>query len=357
MLSGQFYRYTSFLALIGLFGFFAYSVMEPFLPAIAWAVVLSIVFYPLFAVIFKYTGRRHAAAALTILVILFIIIVPSFYICTQLAKEVRHLIQYVGDKQFVELMDFSHYKFIKWIAVRLGHMGVRLDYGALLVKNLTEIGQDIMPKITYGVKNIMDMASTFAMMMFTLFFVLVDGPAFMVKVRNMLPFSEGQKDRLVRDIKDMVITAIYGGLAVGLAQGLLSGITFYLLDLWSPSLLGALAGVMSFVPLLGAVSVWAAVDTVLFVTGAYKEAIVVLVVGTAVISVIDIILKPIIVRGRVNIPILIVFFMIIGGINFFGFIGIVMGPLIFVLFISLIDIFMTFEEAAGILRELKMGDK
>ncbi|MBF0568677.1 MAG: AI-2E family transporter, partial [Nitrospirae bacterium] len=67
---------------------------------------------------------------------------------------------------------------------------------------------------------------------------------------------------------------------------------------------------------------------------------------------IDNVLRPVIIRGRTNVPILIVFFTIIGGINFFGFIGIVMGPLVFVLFVSLIDIFMTFEEAAGILREL-----
>ncbi|WP_420264882.1 AI-2E family transporter [Candidatus Magnetominusculus dajiuhuensis] len=352
MSTGKFYRYTSILALIGVFGFLSFHVMEPFLPAIAWAVVLGIVFYPLFAFISKYARWRHAASALTTIIILFIIIMPSFYISTQLAKEVKHLIQYTQDKQFTELMDFSHYRPVNWLLEHLRREGVPVDYGALLTENFSEISKNVMPKLTYGMKNILDIATTFALMMFTLFFIFADGPAFIDKIRNMLPFSEGQKDRMAKDIKDMVVTAIYGGLAAGLAQGILSGITFYLLDLWSPVLLGALTGLMSFVPLMGAVSVWAAVDAVLFLTGSYNEAIILLFVGVVVTTAIDNVLRPVIIRGRTNVPILIVFFTIIGGINFFGFIGIVMGPLVFVLFVSLIDIFMTFEEAAGILREL-----
>ncbi|KWT86776.1 AI-2E family transporter [Candidatus Magnetominusculus xianensis] len=354
MTTGKFYRYTSILALISLFGFLSYNVMEPFLPAIAWAVVLGIVFYPLFAFISKYTKWKSAAAALTTLVILFIIIMPSFYISRQLANEVTHLIQYT---EFTQLLDFSQYPVINrainrpvnWLTGQMRNMGIAVDYRALITENISEIGKNIIPKLTYGVKNIIDMASTFALMMFTLFFILVDGPAFVEKIRIMLPFSEGQKDRLVKDIKDMVVTAIYGGLAVGLAQGMVSGVIFYLLDLWSPVLLGALTGLMSFVPLMGAVSVWATVDAVLFLTGSYKEAVILLILGATVISTIDNILRPVIVKGRTNVPILIVFFTIIGGINFFGFIGIVLGPLVFVLFILLIDIFMTFEETAGII--------
>ncbi|MBF0517592.1 MAG: AI-2E family transporter [Nitrospirae bacterium] len=326
--------------------------MEPFLPAIAWAIVLGIVFYPLFAFISRFAKCRRVAAAFTTIVILFIIIMPSFYISRQLAAEVTHLIAYSEGKQFGQLMDFSHYRAVNWLLEQLRSGGVTVDYGALLTENFSEIGKNIVPKLTYGVKNIVDLASTFAMMMFTLFFIFADGPEFVEKIRNMLPFSEGQKDRMATDIKDMVVTAIYGGLAVGLAQGIFCGLTFYLLDLWSPVLLGALTGLMSFVPLMVAVSVWAAVDAVLFMTGSFKEAIIVLFAGVAVIITIDNILRPIIIRGRTNVPILIVFFTIIGGVNFFGFIGIVLGPLVFVLFVSLIDIFMTFEEAAGIIREI-----
>jgi predicted PurR-regulated permease PerM len=354
MQAGKFYKYTSVLALLGLFGFLGFNVIEPFLPAIAWAVVLGIVFYPLFAFVCNYVKWRPVASALTVLVILFIIIMPSLYISTQLTKEVRHLIQYTQEKQFGQLPDLSSYRPVNWLLEHL-HMkngGGHDGYGALLTENFTEIGKNVMPKLTYGVKNVLNMIVTFALMMFTLFFIFIDGPAFIEQIRNMLPFSERQKDRLARDVKDMVVTAIYGGLAVGLAQGILSGVVFYLLDLWSPVLLGVMAGLMSFVPLMGAVSVWGTVDAVLFLNGSYKEAIILFIAGAGVISTIDNVLRPIIVRGRTNVPVLIVFFTIIGGINFFGFIGIVLGPLVFVLFVSLFEIFRTFEEAEGVVAEL-----
>ncbi|MBF0319509.1 MAG: AI-2E family transporter [Nitrospirae bacterium] len=359
MSAGKFYRYTSILALLGLFGFLSFNVMEPFLAAIAWAVVLGIVFYPLFVFICKHIKWKPVASALTIIVILFIIIVPFFYFSTQLTKEVKHLIQYTQDKQFGQFMDFSSYRPVNWLIEHL-HMkngDGQVDYGALITENFSEIGKNIMPKLTYGVKNILNLVITFVLMMFTMLFIFIDGPAFINQIRNMLPFSEKQKDRLTKDVKDMVVTAIYGGLAVGLTQGILSGITFYLLDLWSPVILGALAGLMSFVPLMGAVSVWGTVDAVLFLNGSYKEAVILFIVGAGVISTIDNILRPIITKGRTNVPILIVFFTIIGGINFFGFIGIVMGPLVFVLFISLFEIFRTFEEADGVVAEMEYPDE
>ncbi len=319
--------------------------MEPFLTAIAWALVLGIVFYPLFLLIGRFVKWRAGASLITLFIIVFIIAGPFFYMFMLMGKEVKHLIEYLNETNYESITRIFSYRAVTWF---LSHLHAKppngdLDIKTLINENVVRIGQNIMPHLTYGVKNVFIGILNFIIMVFTLFFFFIDGQKFINKLMKLLPFSENHRAKLAKEIKDMVISAIYGGVAVSFSQGLVAGFVFYFLGVKAPVLLGAFTVLMSFIP-GGAVVVWGAVDIVLFIDGSYTAGFILLLAGVFGISMIDNIVRPVIVSGRTNVPFLIVFFTVIGGLKVFGMVGIIMGPLVLVLFVSLVEIFRTMEE-------------
>ncbi len=106
----------------------------------------------------------------------------------------------------------------------------------------------------------------------------------------------------------MVISTVYGGVVVALIQGTIGGITFYLLGVKSPVLLGTSISIMSFLPFLGTFSVWGPIVVYLFIQDEIIKGFILLIVGAFGISMVDNILKPIIISGRTKMPTLVVFF-------------------------------------------------
>jgi predicted PurR-regulated permease PerM len=164
-----------------------------------------------------------------------------------------------------------------------------------------------------------------------------------VKLRNYLPFPEPQRDRLEKQVKDMVVSTIFGGVVVALVQGLMGGTAFYYLGVPSPVIWGTAIAILSFVPMLGTFSIWGPIVVYLFLKGAIAKGFILLLIGAFGISLVDNILKPLIIGGRTKMPTLLIFFSVIGGIKLFGLIGLIMGPLSVALFISVLGIFRNIE--------------
>jgi predicted PurR-regulated permease PerM len=100
--------------------------------------------------------------------------------------------------------------------------------------------------------------------------------------------------------------------------------------------------VASFIPVLGAFAVWGPVSIYLIVKGFVAKGIILTLVGGLIISSIDNVLKPFIIRGKVKLPLIFIFLSVLGGIKVFGIIGFIIGPLIFSLFVSFIEILKNF---------------
>ncbi|MBF0319510.1 MAG: AI-2E family transporter [Nitrospirae bacterium] len=342
--NNKFYIITLLLLLL-LFGYLMYNVIKPFLNPIAWAVVLGIVFYPVYNLCNKYLHWRNAASLITVLIIVFIIIGPFTYILILMGMELLSLIQYVEVGKFEQYTELLSSGPLRWLDE---HMHIYKYVGTEEIKEkilsgIATFGRSVMPQLTIGVKNVLGIVVDFALMVITLYFFFLDGPVFIQRVRDYLPFTDAQKDRLAAQTKDMVVSAIYGGVAVALSQGIAAGLVFYFLGIRAPLLLGAATYLMSFIP-FGGVIVWGGVDIFLFLNGSYLKGAILLFLGIFGISMIDNILRPIIVSGRTKISFLLIFFTVIGGLGYFGLIGLILGPLVVVIFLSLFDIFKTIDE-------------
>jgi predicted PurR-regulated permease PerM len=186
----------------------------------------------------------------------------------------------------------------------------------------------------------------FIIVIFTTFFLLKDGPSLLSKAKDYMPFSKEQKEKLAGQIKDMIVSTVYGGVIVAILQGLLGGIAYSFLNIEAPVMWGIAMSIMSFVPLVGTFAIWGPTAIYLAITGDYVHGIGLFLFGVFVISMVDNILKPLIIGSRTKMPTIIILFSVLGGIKFFGMIGLIMGPLITAVFISVIEIFRSIEGGA-----------
>jgi predicted PurR-regulated permease PerM len=326
-------------------GFLGYLVLRPFLTPLVWAAVLSIVFYPLYAFLIRYLRWKSVSAAVTLAIILLIIIGPVSYLSVLLVSEIQHLAAIIDKGEPASLQKVLENPNVVWVMDRVKVIfGIEgKDIGAIVSDNLSAMVKQLVGQITKGVRNVVSVFLNFVFMAFSTFFLLRDGPGFIKRLRDYLPFSEEQKDRLEFQVKGMVVSVIFGGVVVAVVQGLMGGTAFHFLGIKTPVIWGTAIAIMSFVPVLGTFSIWGPATVYLFLKGAIAKSFILLIVGTFGISMVDNILKPVIIGERTKMPTLVIFFSVLGGIKVFGPIGIIMGPLVVALFISVFEIFRNIE--------------
>jgi predicted PurR-regulated permease PerM len=336
---------TFSLAIISILFYLFYNVISPFLSTIAWAMVLSITFYPAYRLILKYIKRPWAASILALMLILLIILGPFSLLLGTLVSDITDVYNSIEQKGFETLTDIKKYPRINSLIEKISSYKIfeNFDLQESAVKSLKAVGQAIAGATKNVFKNAAVLLIQFIIMCVTIFFFFRDGNKLIDFIKKLLPFSETQKDRLEERVKEMVIAAIYGGLAVGVAQGTLGGIAFLIFGLPSPVFWGTAMAILSLVPLFGCFLVWGTAGIILLLAGSYAKGAGLLVYGVLIISSVDNIIKPLVIGGRTKLHMLLVLFSVLGGINYFGFVGFILGPLIAALCLSLLEIY-TFEE-------------
>lgn len=333
------------LVLVGLLAYLSYQIFHPFFTAIAWALVFGVVFYPAYLFILKYIRVKAMASLLTLLLMLIAIIGPFSYVSFALISEVTDIIEKTGagDSGIVKKL-FSDERIsglVERLQPYIEMKGTSIQ--EIILESARKFGKSALEKLSTGFTDLLGVTANFVIMLFTAFFFLKDAPAFLQKARDYLPFSEEHKDRLEKQVRDMIVSTIYGGVIVAITQGILGGLAFTILGIGAPVLWGSVMALVSFIPLAGTALVWVPASLMLLVQGSYAEGIILILIGIFVISMVDNILKPLIIGGRTKMPTLIIFFTVLGGIKFFGLLGLVMGPLVVALFLSVFEIFRTIE--------------
>jgi len=134
-----------------------------------------------------------------------------------------------------------------------------------------------------------------------------------------------------------VVANLYGILAVGLAQGLLTGAAFAVLGVPSPLLLGLTTAVCSLVPIVGTMLVWLPAAIYLMAIGHLWKGIILMLWSSVVVGTIDNIIRPLVIGSKVELHPLLLLFALLGGLQVFGFIGIFIGPVVLSVISALTD--------------------
>jgi len=332
------------LFLIAVLGYLAYQIVSPFLTAAAWAMVFAIVFYPVYAFIGRYVRFKSVASLITIVLILIIILGPISYLTSLLVNETQAFLVRLDQDRLESMQKFYEGLRSSPLYQKMSSYMGELPSEKVILEGIRKAGRTLLENMSLQITNVLAILANFLFMIFTIFFFLKDGPGFLSKARDFMPFSERHKDRLATQVKDMIVSTVYGGATVALIQGILGGFAYYIIGMESPVMWGVAMAVMSFVPLLGTFSIWGPGSVFLLLSGSYAKGIGLFLFGVFVISMVDNILKPLIIGSRTKMPTILILFSVLGGIKLFGMIGFVMGPLIMAAFISVFEIFRHIED-------------
>ena len=326
-------RRPALYALVFVGVYLSYQILQPFFVALTWAVLFAILFRALQDALARRTGAS-GAALITTLVVAGVIVTPAVLLVSALLREAPQAIASVqlasqsAPRQFLDA----------WNVIR-AHSPIEMpeDPTDLIAAGTQRALAYLAPRAGSIIGELLATVGTLAAMLFALFFLLRDGPALSRQLRERLPFGDAENLQLMNDTRDFVIASVGAGLAVAAAQGAIGGLTFWALGLAAPIFWGAAMAFCSLLPVVGATIVWVPAGIWLLLSGAIGRGIAMLLVGTFGISMVDNVLRPLLLSGRTSTSGLVIFFGLLGGAAAFGFIGLVIGPIILVTTMRLLE--------------------
>jgi predicted PurR-regulated permease PerM len=324
-----------FYALVLLMAYLAFLVLGPFLAPLAWAVVFAMMFHGVQAELQPKIGPSKAALSTTIMAGI-LIVAPAVTLLSVFAREVPPFIDYLKSADLTSPDRIER----AWDVVRRhSPMGLPDDPTALIREGVQRTLAFLAPRAGAVVADAFATLGSLFVMLFALFFLLRDGEQIGRQVRELLPLPDRERDRLITETKDLVIASVGAGLLVAATQGAIGGLAFWLLGLGAPVIWGVVMAMCALIPVVGAALVWVPTALWLLMSGEVSRGVILAIVGVLFISMADNVLRPLLLAGRTSASGLVVFLGLLGGAAAFGFIGLVIGPIILVTAGNLIRVF------------------
>ncbi len=281
------------------------------------ALILSYVFFPAYRRVFRMTGMKTTSALLVTILIFLLLVVPATFLGMRLLKESGAMPTVI--RQYVTGLENLDPKLE---AVIVNTVGRGFDYF------FNEAPKWVLTKFP-------SILLHFFIVFFIMYYMFKDGQGLIDRVKRTLPLKRHRQDALIAQFDQVAYAVIYGTVIVALVQGMLAGIGFYLFGIPSPIIWGVVTFIASLVPLLGPFVVWLPASAFLIVSGyssgdnmTMLRGIGLFVYGLLLVSGIDNIIKPKLIGSKANVHPALVFLGIIGGVNFLGIIGVIVGPVV-----------------------------
>ena len=340
----QVYRILFFLAALLGIGYLVFQVLRPFFAALAWAVVLAVVFAAPWQALARRMPRRQglAAALLTVAIALGVLLPAALFVGVLTTQAVRAADQVVAALRSRNISSFSDVVALPQAARLLDAMKTRLgiepaDFQESASGFLTRASTFVATASGSLVLGLFDALLTLFTTLFLLFFFFYDGEQLSAAVLDLLPTDAAGRQEVRRSLGKMVRAIFRGSLLLSLIQGATGGIGWWLAGLGSPVLAGATMAVLSLLPIGGSAIVWLPGSIWAWTTGHHGAAIFLFLWGTVVTSFLcDNVLRPLLIRGAEELSTVIVFLGVFGGIAAFGLLGIFIGPMALATFASLL---------------------
>jgi len=308
-----------------------------FMQPIFWAVALGIVVYPLHArLVRRLHDRGSLAAVISVIAVVIVVILPLIGLGAAVAQEGAALYERLqsGGLGLDTLYERVRQSvppiagLIERVGVDPARLGEQMQSAAVtasryIAERALSIGQGTLRGTLF-----------FFLMLYLLFFFLRDGPRMLDALVRALPLGDDRERHLLQRFAEVSRATIKGTLVVGIVQGAIGGTAFAVLGISAPVLWGTLMALLSILPAVGTALVWLPAAIFLIVSGQIVGGIALIVVGALVIGSVDNVLRPILVGRDTRMPDYLILLATLGGLAGFGLAGIIIGPIIAALFLS-----------------------
>lgn len=336
-----FFFLVLFCIAIGLAG----RLIAPFLSIIILGLVTTGIFKPVFN-FFSLKLPPQYASSLTCALIFFVIFIPVVFMVGILSKEAFNLYAMARDavlsNQLKDLL--ANTRAIERINDLFSKAGIdKTITWDELISPISELGKfvgfSLFEQARFVTSNVLNIVLYFCLMLIVVFYMLLDGDRLIKYMYDLSPLQDQHDEQLREKFRDMAGAVLIGNGLAGLIQGAAGGLAFLFLGLNSPFLWGVIMGFLAFLPIVGIGVVLIPAALIFVLKGKIASGVFLLIFYAVLSWGIEYLFKPKVVGNRVRMHPLIVFFAILGGLKTFGILGIIYGPLIATLFLTLSDIY------------------
>ncbi len=338
-----------FLGMIALIAVVSIIIVFPFLTSIIGGAILAFVFYPFYKWMLKRIRSKGVAAFITAVIIVLVVTIPAIFIFKNMTSQSHYFYLRLKQQVFTgELIETRCYedtfvcKIVNDVNSLLREDGIR-NY---LLNLLNDVLAFVTKKVSSVILSIPKIIIHLVVVLFTTYYALKDGRELLTRAAKVAPLKVHHQEQIIKQFGDVTYAIIYGSFVVALVQGTLGAFGFWLFGIQNFIWWAVVMTFFALIPFIGTWVVWLPASFYLGLTGYLQgettmmwKGIGLFFYGLLIISTVDNILKPVIVAGRARVHPLIIVIGILGGLFAFGFIGLILGPLVLALFQTLLEIY------------------
>ena len=345
-----------FLAIAALVVWAGLKIIAPFLTPILLAAIVVTFTWPVYRrLLAKVGGREVLAASLMLVLVTVVLVLPLFLLVLMLVQQANLLFDAIQRTDFREL--FQSFQ----LEARLASIDSLLPWVNLQEVDLSAMTAQAVQQIPalvagFGGTFLASLGSVvvgFIFMLLAAFYFYVEGDTIVKEIRDISPLPDEYEVQMLDQFRGVVNATFRGQFLTAVAQGIVTMIGLWIAGVPGPVFWGTVSIVFSLIPMVGAAAVWVPATLYLFamvgVRGApLWPAIFLLLWGMAVVSLVDNLIRPWAMRSGTQMSAILLFFSILGGISAFGVVGLILGPLVFALFLTIVRIYKYYFTSGGV---------
>lgn len=330
------------LAMTIAFTFLFFTMIRSFVVALMLAGVFSGILYPLYIRFNKFMkGRSTPASLLTLLVALLLIVVPLLFLLELVAEQaidVTAKVQPLVEQRLNSPSDDVN-NLPAWIPYSEKLEPYREQISTKLGEFTESVAMFLAASLGRFTQGTMVFFLHLFVMLYAMFFFLISGPQLLQTIMGYLPLSQSDREKMLQVGLSVSRATIKGTLVIGIVQGALGGIGFAVAGISSAVFWGAVMAVLSIIPGIGSALVWAPAVVYLLLSGEVLVGILLLIWCISVVGTVDNFLRPRLIGRDTEMPDLMILLATLGGLGMFGASGLVLGPILAALFITILAIY------------------
>ncbi len=332
---------TTLLCLVVIISALFLTMIHQFLMAIFMAGLFSAMVSPLHhRLTAKLRGRENVASILTVLGIVLLVLTPLAVLITLVVTQAIS----VGQSVTPWVQGFiKEPSTLTALLEKVPYYEEILPYRDIIIEKAGElvgtISTFLVNSLSSFTKVTIDAIFSTIIMLYVMFYFLTMGDVLLKKILYFLPLDDSNEQKLLKRFTSVTRATIKGTLIIGIMQGAICGIAFAVAGIQGPVFWGSVMAIMSIIPAFGTAIIWLPALIILALTGHFAGVAILAVLCGAVAGNLDNVLRPRLVGKDTEMHDLFVLFGTLGGISMFGLLGIILGPIVAALFITIWEIY------------------
>lgn len=311
-------------------------VLQDFLMTIVVGAVMAGLLYPLYSRLCRwFGGNRGAAAGVTLLLAFVLFVGPLFGIVSLVVSQAASITENI--RPVVE-RSINEPTYLDRLLRQLPGYEYVAPYRQQILTTagdvVSSIGRFLMTSLQSTTRGTVTFLFHFFIVLYSVFFLLLDGPGMLRSMLDHLPLHANEKELLTNRFMSVTRATIRGTIIIGILQGSMAGLAFWVFGIPNAAFWTVVMVVMSILPVIGGAIVWVPAAIILFATGAVAKAIGLTIFCALIVGSVDNLLRPRLVGRDTRMHDLVILFSTLGGLAVFGPLGFIIGPVLAGLFVT-----------------------